>query len=301
MTERSIERNHYLISDWERVFPGLLFLWENARWFFLTGYDQAMAGRRNYQITLIFKPNNMANVLHRVKAYLYDNPLTEKPDDYTARVSSERSLDISQICESAVNRGGADISASSIHHGVDVFMKEMAYLLCDGFSVNVGYFTASPLVKGVFNSPQETFDPEKHTLLFQFNQGDTLRDQLSSVEVEIMGVADTALSILQVTDVKTGSVNDLLTPNRNLKINGTKIKVSGENEANGVYFLNQTSGESTKVDPSELVINNPSELMVVIPELAAGTYKLQVTTQFGVSSLLKEPRTAIYDEVLTVQ
>jgi len=243
----------------------------------------------------------MANVLHRVKAYLYDNPLTEKPDDFMARVSSERSLDISQICESAVSRGGADISASSIHHGVDVFMKEMAYQLCDGFSVNVGYFTASPLIKGVFSSPQETFDPEKHTLLFQFNQGDTLRDELSSVEVEIMGVADTALSILQVTDVKTGSINDLLTPNRNLKINGFKIKVSGENEANGVYFVNQTSGESTKIDPSDVVTNNPSELMVVIPELAAGTYKLQVTSQFGISSLLKEPRTVIYDKVLTVQ
>jgi len=243
----------------------------------------------------------MATILHRVKAYLYDNPLTDNPDDYTARVSSERSLDINQICESAVGRGGADISSSSMQHGVSLFLKEMGYLLCDGYSVNTGYFTASPLIKGVFSSPQETFNTEKHALLFQFNQGDTLREELSSIEVAIMGVADTSLSISQVTDVKTGSVNDLLTPNRNLIINGYKIKVAGEHADTGVYFVNQTSGESTKVDTADLVTNNPSELIIMIPELAAGTYKLQVTTQFGVSSLLKEPRTVIFDKVLTVQ
>jgi hypothetical protein len=243
----------------------------------------------------------MGTILHRVKAYLYDNPLTEKADDYTARVSSERSLNIGEICKSAVSRGGADISSPAMQHGVSLFLKEMAYLLCDGFSVNTGYFTASPLIKGVFSNPQETFNAEKHVLLFQFNQGDTLREELSSVEVEILGVADTALSISQVTDVRTGSVNNQLTPTRNLKINGSKIKVMGEHADNGVYFVNQTSGESTKVDQADIVVNNPSELIVIIPELATGTYKLQVTTQFSASSLLKDPRTVIFDKVLTAQ
>lgn len=238
---------------------------------------------------------------HKVKAYLYDNALTEDPEDYLARVSSERSLGTSDVCNSSVNRGGADISAASIEHGVNIFFKEMVYQLCDGYSINTGYFTASPLIKGVFKSPDEKFDPQKHTLLFQFNQGDLLRNELSSVEVEILGMAETGLSISQVTDVKTGSVNDLLTPNRNLKITGRKIRVDGDKEGIGVYFVNQTSGESVKVDPADLVVNDPSELIIVIPELAAGTYKLQVITQFTGSILLKEPRTVLFDKVLTVQ
>ncbi|MGV8091890.1 MAG: DNA-binding domain-containing protein [Mangrovibacterium sp.] len=243
----------------------------------------------------------MANVLHKVKAYLYDNPLTDNPEDYSARVISERSLGIGEICDSAVSRGGADISSASMQHGVSLFLKEMAYQLCDGYSVNTGYFTAGPLIKGVFSSPQETFDARKHSLLFQFNQGDTLRDELPSVEVEIMGIADTGLSILQVTDVKTGSVNDRLTPGRTLKIAGYKVKLAGDNEDVGVYFVNRTSGESTRVDPSDMVTNNPSELIVMIPELAAGTYQLQVTTQYNTSTPLKEPRTVLFDKMLTVQ
>jgi hypothetical protein len=111
----------------------------------------------------------MATILHYIKAYLYDNPLTDNPDDYVARVSSERSLAIEDICESCVTRGGADISSASMQHGVNLFLKEMAYQLCDGYFVNTGYFTASPLVKGVFNNPANTFDPARHNILFQFN------------------------------------------------------------------------------------------------------------------------------------
>jgi hypothetical protein len=42
--------------------------------------------------------------------------------------------------------------------------------------------------------------------------------------------------IAHVLDVRTGSENDNLTPGRNLKILGRKIKIEGESDANGVYF-----------------------------------------------------------------
>nr|WP_312903266.1 DNA-binding domain-containing protein [Chryseobacterium taichungense] len=45
----------------------------------------------------------MANILHKIKAYLYDNTLTEdNPNDFIARTASERSLSVKQICEAAV-------------------------------------------------------------------------------------------------------------------------------------------------------------------------------------------------------
>ncbi len=112
-------------------------------------------------------------ILHKIKAYLYDNYLTkDNPNDYIARVSSERSLNIEEICLSAVMRGGADVSASAMKHAAELFLKEMAYhLLCDGYSVNTGYFTASALIRGVFDSPSEDFTQGMHAILFRFNQG----------------------------------------------------------------------------------------------------------------------------------
>jgi hypothetical protein len=244
----------------------------------------------------------METILHRIKAHLYENALTkDNPNDYIARVNSERSLNVPQICAAAATRGGADISAAAMEHAVNLFLQEMAYQLCDGYSINTGWFTAGTHIRGTFDSPNEHFDPQKHSLLFEFNQGALLRKELPSIKVDIEGVADSGISILQVTDVKTGSVNDLLTPGRNLRITGQKIKIVGEAFEIGVFFAKTDGSITYKVDTEDIVINNPSEVMVVIPSLDASTYKLSITTLFNPNHNLKEPRTATFDKTLTVQ
>ncbi|MDR1121567.1 MAG: DUF4469 domain-containing protein [Dysgonamonadaceae bacterium] len=248
----------------------------------------------------------MATILHKIRAYLYDNALTKDDvNDYIALVSSEHSLSVKQIAEIAALRGGSDISAPAMEHAVNVWMKEMAYQLCDGFSVNTGWFTAAVHIKGVFNSPQEQFNPEKQHILFEFHQGAELRRELSAVTVEILGLADSGIFIAQVEDKKSGSVNDLLTPGRNLKITGQKIRVIGnENEEGvGVFFRSQSNPAAVyPVAMDDIVINNPSEVMIVIPDLAVDTYRLEITTQFSVGQrLLNEPRTAVFDRILEVK
>jgi hypothetical protein len=177
----------------------------------------------------------------------------------------------------------------------------MAYQLCDGFAINTGWFTASVHVKGVVKSPVEHYDPDRHTIVFEFHQGTLMRREIPGITVEILGVADTDGSIAQVVDVKTGSVNNLLTPGRNLRISGSRLKIAGDDPAVGVYFHNADKGEDVKVDPTDVVVNNPSELIVVIPDLEKSlTWQLRVVTQYGAGFILKAPRTVTFDRILTV-
>lgn len=244
----------------------------------------------------------MSKTRHTIKAYLYDNLLTPDPNDFTARVSSERSLSVADICHSAATRGGADVSDAAMSHAVELFLKEMAYRLCDGFAVNTGYFTAMPVVRGVFLSPNETFDPQRHTLQFQFTQGELMRREIEDVEVKIMGVAETGLYIGQVEDMKSRTVNEVLTPGFNLRVTGTKLRVVGDKPGVGIFFRETATNTATKVDEGDIVINNPSELMIIIPALPAGTYQLEVTTQYSTGNkLLKEVRSAVFDRPLTVK
>ncbi|MDR1399492.1 MAG: DUF4469 domain-containing protein [Treponema sp.] len=240
-------------------------------------------------------------VLHTIKAWLYDNLLTEDENDLVARVSAERTLSVRDICESAVTRGGADINASAMEHAVELFHKEMGYRLCDGFSVNTGWYAASMHIKGIFNSPTEGFDPEKHTVLAEFHQGVELRRDLDAVNVSIMGKAETAFFIAQVTDIRTGSVNNVLTPGRNAKIAGSKLKIVGKDATCGVYFVNLGTQERVKVEEADIVENQNAHLLVIIPALVAGTYHLEITTQFtDGSTLLKKPRMTVFDRPLTI-
>jgi hypothetical protein len=243
----------------------------------------------------------MATILHRIKAILIPNLLTEDPDDFYAKVISERTLSTDDICASAVERGNAPTTKEAMKINVDLFFKEMGYQLKDGYSVNTGYFIVSPVIKGIFRSIKDRFDRARHSVYFLFNQGEILRREASEVEVEITGVGEAGLQIVEVVDVKTGSVNDRITPNRNLRIRGDKLKLAGENTDVGVYFVSEATGEVIKVDADEIVDNKPSEIVIVVPQLEAGLYLVQVTTQFTAGSvLLKEPRTVTFEKTLTV-
>ena len=106
------------------------------------------------------------SILHVVEIYLYENYLTPDPNDYIGRVETTRALSLRDVCDSAALRGSADVAASAMLHASELMLKEMAYRLCDGFSVNFGYFSISLKIKGVFVNANDTFDPARHQLMF---------------------------------------------------------------------------------------------------------------------------------------
>ena len=238
---------------------------------------------------------------HSIKAYLYDNPLTDDPNDFTARVKSEKSLSIEAVSASAVDRGGANISKDEMSRAVRLWLKEANWLVNDSYSINAEFFSVVASIRGSFSSSKEKFNRSKHSLLYQFSQGEIMRQGAKDAEVEILGVADVGTEIAQVTDVKSSSVNDLITPGFVTKIRGSKIKITGDNPAVGVYFRNSMTSEMVKIDESDIITNMPAELIIMNPVLPPGEYTLIVTTQYaGGSTTLKEPRTSEYDKVLRI-
>jgi hypothetical protein len=85
-------------------------------------------------------------------------------------------------------------------------------------------------------------------------------------------------------------------------VQGSKIRVAGEDSEVGVYFNNLETQTRTKVEVSDIVRNNPSEVEVIIPSLPADEYNLEIVTQFsGLNqSPLKSPRSTTFNKVLTV-
>jgi hypothetical protein len=204
---------------------------------------------------------------------------------------------------SAAGRGGANISPSSMTYAVELWLREMGYQLCDGFSVNTPYFTASPQIKGVFEDEEDRFDRERHSLLCAFRQGTLLRKNLETVKVDVLGKPRNVLSILQVEDVKSQSVNHFITPRGFLHILGEKLKVAGEDPRNGVYFTNIQTGVETKTDSLDIAKNLLKRISLIVPPLEPGEYRLGITTQYSSNKrqTLKEPHTAMFHHILNVQ
>jgi hypothetical protein len=95
--------------------------------------------------------------------------------------------------------------------------------------------------------------------------GVVLHSAVSQVKPKRVAAVVNCPIITSVTDLKTGSVNGTLTPGRDVKISGTKLKIAGDHSDVGIYFVHTGGGAEVKVDPSDIVVNNPSEVIAVIP------------------------------------
>ncbi|MHB9296535.1 hypothetical protein PilKf_02308 [Pillotina sp. SPG140] len=226
------------------------------------------------------------------------NELTEEPGDLRAQVVNARSYTEQELIDKILQIG-AGLTRSDVVSVLEAIKQVIADILADGGTVHCDLFNISFSIQGVFHSPDETFDPAKHKIKINFHIGSGLRKAVSDVKVKKVAAVLSGTIITSVTDIKTGSVNGTLTPGRDLKIAGVKIKIVGDNPDVGLYFV-PASGTPVKADPSDFVINNPSELIVLIPALTPGVWHVRIVTQYSSSKIIKTPRTVTFDKELTV-
>ena len=238
----------------------------------------------------------MADLL--LYAELYDNPLTEKEGDFTAKPKVTGTVRNADIAKRIVAKR-TEYRQETIENILRMADEEKSIAIAEGKSVIDGVGQCLVQIKGVFDSETEGFDPKKHSLLVGYTSGKTLRSMLAETKVMTDGAAKTGPVIGKVSDASTGSLDTTLTAGMPIIVEGSNIKVAGEKEGIGFFFIPASEGKAA-VKASVLVDNNPSRLTVMVPSsLEKGDYYVKVVTQYGRSGLLKEPRSYQYPLLLT--
>lgn len=237
------------------------------------------------------------------KVWLNLNLLTKDVEnDYTAEVSIVGKTSHNEDIAKRIIGEGSEIKYDtllSVFNQHDRIIREM---LQEGSSVLTGVCQYTPSVTGVWNSSTEKFDPEKHKTTVSIVPSAELRQALSVVGVEVLGVKESTGRIGLVTDTATGLTDGSITPGDDILINGEKIRVVGDAEGVGIFFVN-TDGKSAAAPVTRrLTQNDPKTVIARVPaDLADGSYTLRIVTQYSNSNtLLKAPRTIEYAYALHV-
>jgi hypothetical protein len=243
--------------------------------------------------------NEVTEILHKIEAKLYPNYLGKGEGAYVARAKAEAPLSIEDVCAAAKNRGGFTGQYEDLAEHAHIFINEVIYQLLDGFSVQLGSFCSlHTRISGTYHGANDHIGAENLHVAFRTLRH--LKDLLLKVKIENEGLAGDGAYIDEIQDVHSEALNSVLTPGSMVHISGHKIKVDGEDPACGVWFVAEADGARVNIT-EHLAVNRTSELVGVIPPLTAGTYRLEVVTQFtGSGVLLKEPRTIKGESALTV-
>ena len=232
-----------------------------------------------------------------LKYSLSENLLTDRPDDYSAQTHATESLDKEAIIARILKRGTTltKTDVLAVFNGIE---EVIADALLEGNTINLPLFNTSFSISGVFESPLDVFDGNRHKLNINLTKGVLLRETEKDVKFEKTNTVTPLPQIQEVKDSISGTVNETLTPNGVVEVRGYNLKIEGDDPTCGLWFVN-SNGTETKANV--FIENKPSKIIAMIPALANGNYQVKVVTQYVSNhKFLKTPKLFIYPKNLVI-
>jgi len=243
---------------------------------------------------------------HKIRVKLYPNYLPKAEGKYISRTHNQKKLDIEAICKELKNRTTYEGDYNNTVKAVKAYFDEAIYQICNGHSVNTGFFTMHVNVGGTFNSQRDSHDREKNPLSARFRILLELRRTMNETEVEIDGMADTNGYIDEFFDAHSQTTNEEVSGNVQFSITGDKIRIAHDkdNPDCGIYFVDTKDPSMRRKVTSFLIENSPSKIIGMTPLLMApAAYRVEIITQFNGNNdaLLKHPKTLVSDFELAIK
>jgi hypothetical protein len=209
-----------------------------------------------------------------VNYYLRPNKLGNHGNKYMASVRTTAMIDLEKIIEQMMARGST-VTRADIYSVLEDFQATLEMNLQAGINVTTPFANFSSSIRGVFESASDRFDPTRHHIKPIVNPGKRLkkfyRQRLSAHIVES---GSGAPNLLTYVDYVTGERNKSITPGGAGQLIGKRLKLSEEDEREGIFFISQDRQEFVV---EILVENRPSALTFMVPnELSPGEYGLEL-------------------------
>ncbi len=229
-----------------------------------------------------------------LKFSLFPNHLTTEPGDYMAVTTDKITVGRKEIIARMI-RSGSTVTKAEALSVLEEYSRALEEYLKEGASVVTPLYRIVPSISGVFDDRQEAFSADKHRINLNIHPGLRLREIRNDIQVEKVEGRPAQPVPMDILDVVSGSMNDVLSPGGVGDLRGNDLKYDHEDPQQGI-FLVASDGTETRMDT--IIRNKPSNLIFMIPEsLAAGTYALEVRAILtGITSL----RTGSLEAELTV-
>jgi nucleoid DNA-binding protein len=228
---------------------------------------------------------------------LEENLLTsQEPNDRCARVVNVRSYNGNDLIE-RIAKSNIGISKAEAAAMVEAMTETVLEWLGDGASINLPFVHLHPSIPGAYKEGEYP-----HNAVIRATPSKEVTELAKKISLRHVEPIS-PIRIETIYDVKSDTLNSMITSGGTVKIKGHNLKIQGTNPTVGVEFINANAPSSIyPVALQDVVINNPSELMLIAPAIASGEeVLLKITTQFSSSKKdLKLPRSTTFEKRLIV-
>jgi len=242
--------------------------------------------------------------IHEWFYYLIENTVTPDPTDRIAKVKSKKTKGIGDLADRIVQKR-TEYRKDTLVNIYRMMNEAKLEFLAEGEKVNDEITLLEPAIAGNFYE-NPAFVEGRHNCVVNSRVTTAVQAMLRQVKGTYNGLSldNGGAAIDSITDSTTGAVNGEITPGKAVTIAGKKIRVvpeEGETVASCIIWTNLDTQQIIEQEDAP-VVNDPSKLILQLPELMAGTYTLGIKTLFSSpSATLKESRYITSKAKLTVK
>jgi hypothetical protein len=227
---------------------------------------------------------------------LTENPLTANLGEQSAVVYINQVHTLEDLIDLIVSRGST-VTRAEVLSVFEELCLAVEQSIKEGNAVNTPLFMVVPSIKGRFADDSDKFDTERHEIKLRMKPGLRLRRVPKVMNVEKIPGGKRMPIASNFYDNTSQTRNSMITPGGAGRINGTKLKFNENATEQGIFFVHQNTGSTTRVN-STLIRNMPRELIFLIPAgMPPGNYKVEIRTVFQDAKVL---RTGILPYSLTI-
>ncbi|MDR1339976.1 MAG: DUF4469 domain-containing protein, partial [Prevotellaceae bacterium] len=166
---------------------------------------------------------------------LVENLLTSAPDDFLAQPVNVRSYTMPEVLQ-RISARYPGLTPTQISAAVNEFFEEVSKITEDGETVNTPLFNTQLSMPGVYKGAMDSFDSKRHSVKVNINPGTILRESVHRIKTEKVTVAEPLPHILEVKDVMSDTVNDIITPGGVIQLRGGRLKFLTDQPDNGIFL-----------------------------------------------------------------
>lgn len=222
-------------------------------------------------------------------------------EKFHARVVHIETLYMEDIID-LMNYHGSTVTLADIHAVKEDMVNAITRSVLQGKRVVTPFGTYSLSIKGSFDSPEDTLDPERHEVLASVVPSSEMKAVVNnkvSLSKHRPGLRRPSPRTFKSFD-KTGG-ETALSPGHTARIYGELLRFDPDDEQQGIFLLPTGNGSllnnAEPVRVEEVTRSTPSEATFLVPpDLPPGDYILEVRAQVTKNSI----RSGQLEQYLTV-
>lgn len=200
-----------------------------------------------------------------------------------ARVIKNGTFDMNAIAEDMIASGCTKRTKQEILSDWHETCAAIVNRLINGGTVDAEIVKLSLGVKGLFSEHNPSFNRERNAIELKAKPTQYLKDILDKLECKIAIGNKSSIYIRSVYDVESESENKNITRGGVIHIQGKGLKLFGDDEKVGIYFVPEnSSAPEIKVESKKILTSAPSKLSFIAPVNLSESehYRMKIVSQY---------------------